>query len=65
MAQLLDRNALSPQGRGEREKAIKILAKSIYRELRGSGYETREILALSSELIGLLTADKKPEITTK
>ena len=35
MAQLLDREALDkPQGRGEREKAVKILAKSIYRQLR-------------------------------
>ena len=61
MAQLLDRNALQSQGRGEREKAIKILAKSIYRELRSSGYDTREIVALSSELIGHITTDMKPD----
>jgi hypothetical protein len=65
MAQLLDRDTLQSQGRGEREKAIKILAKSIYRELRASGYETREIVALSSEIIGLVTTDIKPDSTTK
>ena len=65
MAQLLDRDALQSQGRGEREKAIKILAKSIYRELRSSGYETREIVALSSELIGLITTDIKPDTASK
>jgi len=65
MAQLLDRDALQPQARGEREKAIKILAKSIYRELRQSGYETREIVALSSDLIGLITTDIKPDTTSK
>lgn len=61
MAQLLDRDALQSQGRGERDKSIKILAKSIYRELRASGYETRQIVALSSELIGLITTDIKPD----
>jgi len=65
MAQLLDRDALQPQARGEREKAIKILAKSIYRQMRESGYDTREIVALSSELIGLITTDIKPETSSK
>ena len=65
MAQLLDRDALRSHGRGEREKAIKILAKSIYRELRQSGYDTREIVALSSELIGLITTDIKPDTASK
>src|SRR3954470_7668394 len=65
MAQLLDRDALQSQGRGEREKAIKILAKSIYRELRASGYDTREIVALSSELIGLITTEIKPDSASK
>ena len=65
MAQLLDRDALQPQGRGEREKAIKILAKSIYRQMRESGYDTREIVALSSELIGLITTDIKPDPSSK
>jgi hypothetical protein len=65
MAQLLDRDTLQSQGRGEREKAIKILAKSIYRELRASGYETRDIVALSSEIIGLVTTDIKPDTASK
>jgi hypothetical protein len=66
MAQLLDREALDkPQARGERDKAVKILAKSIYRQLRASGYATREIVALSSELIGLITTDIKPESSSK
>lgn len=66
MAQLLDREALDrPQSRGEREKAVKILAKSIYRELRTSGYDTREIVALSSELIGLITTEIRPDSASK
>ena len=66
MAQLLDRMALEgPQSRGERDKAVKILAKSIYRQLRESGYETRQIVALSSELIGLITTEIKPDSSAK
>lgn len=49
------------QTRAEREKAIKILAKSIFRELKTNGYDGREIVALSTELISLLTTEIKPE----
>ncbi|HPH28764.1 MAG TPA: hypothetical protein PLA87_18070 [Pseudomonadota bacterium] len=45
---------------GERDKAVKILAKSIFRELKMNGYETRQIVALSSELLGLVTSNIKP-----
>ena len=46
--------------RGEREKALKILAKSIFRELRTQGYDAREIVSLSTELLSLITTDIKP-----
>lgn len=46
---------------GDRDKAVKILAKSIFRELKMNGYETRQIVALSSELLGLVTSHIKPE----
>lgn len=36
-------------------RAVKILAKTIFRELTSNGYETRQIVALSTELIGLVT----------
>ena len=39
------------------EKPIKILAKTLFRELRTQGYEDKQIVALSTELIGLLTTD--------
>ena len=40
-----------------REKALQILSKSIYKELRENGYEPRQIVALASEIIGLVTTD--------
>ena len=39
------------------EKPVKILAKSLFRELRTNGYDDRHIVALSTELISLLTVD--------
>jgi hypothetical protein len=41
---------LIPRGR-----AIKILAKSIYRELRTQGYDEKQVVALATELISEVT----------
>lgn len=38
-------------------KGTKILAKSLFKELRGSGYTPNQILSLSTELIDLVTQD--------
>jgi len=38
-------------------KGTKILAKSLFKELRGSGYSANQILGLSTELIDLVTQD--------
>jgi hypothetical protein len=40
-----------------RERALKILSKSLYRDLRQNGYEPKQIVAVASELIGLVTSD--------
>jgi hypothetical protein len=42
-------------------KGTKILAKSLFKELRGNGYSTNQILSLSTELIDLVTQDLKFE----
>lgn len=51
--------------RADREKALKILAKSIYRELKAYGYEPRQIVALSTELISLVTREMREESAAK
>ena len=38
-------------------KGTKILAKTLFKELRGNGYSTKQILSLSTELIELVTND--------
>jgi len=38
-------------------KGTQILAKSLFKELRGSGYTPNQILSLSTELIDLVTQD--------
>jgi len=40
-----------------REKALQILSKSIYKELRENGYEPKQIVSLASEIISLVTTD--------
>ena len=37
--------------------AIRIIARSFYKELRSSGYTPKHLLALSTELIELITLD--------
>ena len=44
-----------------RERALKILSKSLYRELRQNGYEPKQIVALATEIIGLVTSDMKDD----
>jgi hypothetical protein len=39
------------------DKATQILAKSLFKELRGNGYSPNQILGLSTELIDLVTQD--------
>jgi len=40
-------------------RALAILAKTIYRELRASGYEERDVMALASELLGVVATEVK------
>lgn len=40
-------------------RGTQILAKSLFKELRGSGYTPNQILSLSTELIDLVTRDIK------
>ncbi len=41
----------------EHDKALKIIAKSLFRELKENGYDPREIVSVSTELISLVTSD--------
>lgn len=40
-------------------KALAILAKTIYRELRSSGYAERDVMTLAGELLGMVATDIK------
>jgi len=40
----------------DKNKAVRILAKSIYRDLNAQGYDDRQIVNLASELIAEVTA---------
>lgn len=44
--------------RGPRDpRSVRILAKTIYRELRQNGLEEQEVMALAGELLSLLATD--------
>jgi hypothetical protein len=46
--------------RGARDpRALAILAKTIYRELRASGYAERDVIALAGELLGQVATEVK------
>jgi hypothetical protein len=45
----------------DRSAGARILARSFYRELRSSGYTPKQLLALSTELIDLITQDLQAE----
>lgn len=40
-------------------RALSILAKTIYRELRGSGYTEKDVVALAGDLLGMVTTEMK------
>jgi hypothetical protein len=42
------------------ERALQILSKTIYKELRENGYEPKQIVALATEIISLVTTDLGP-----
>jgi len=42
--------------RDAKNKAVRILAKSIYRQLTAQGYDDKQIVALATELISEVTA---------
>ena len=45
----------------DRSAGARILARSFYKELRTSGYTPKQLLALSTELIELITLDLQAE----
>jgi hypothetical protein len=40
-------------------KTLAILARTIYRELRSSGFEARDVIALAGELLGQVASEVK------
>jgi hypothetical protein len=59
---LAARPATTPNGAAsiaslDRSAGARILARSFYKELRASGYTPKQLLALSTELIDLITQD--------
>jgi len=51
---------------GAREpRTLAILAKTIYRELRSSGFETRDVIALAGELLAQVTTEVRDRVVAR
>ena len=42
-------------------RAVRILAKNIYREFRGSGFSEQDVLSLAAELLSLVTREVREQ----
>ena len=47
--------AATPTKQAVGDRAVRVLASSIYRQLQDEGYEARDIISVSSQLIDLVT----------
>ena len=52
---------LTDAGTAANEKAMRIIARSLFKELKQNGYDTRQIVNLSNELLGLVTTDLRSQ----
>ena len=43
-------------------RALRILAKSVFRELKSSGYNRSEILSFATEMLSLVTTDLRDDV---
>jgi hypothetical protein len=48
-------------GESRDPRTINLLAKSLYRELKGSGLAEQDVRSLAGELLSLVTADAKSQ----
>ena len=58
MCESIEREAKNPPYM--RARAGRILAKTIYRELRLNGFDHKQIVAIAGDLIGQVTEDIRP-----
>ena len=55
MTGIANQSAATPAKQTLGDRAVRVLASSIYRQLQDEGYEARDIISVSSQLIDLVT----------
>lgn len=53
---LVNSFTMAGHGTNERQKAIKILARSLHKQLTSEGYDDKQIVALATELLSEVTS---------
>ena len=56
-----DKTTSSSERLIQRNRSVRILAKSIFRELKSQGYDEKQIVALATELLSEVTDKMRPE----
>ena len=65
MAASLNAPATAPTLTQDRDKALKILAKSIFKELKSQGYEPKQIVGLATEILSQVTDDLHTDVASR
>ena len=55
-----EKQTMSSEPLIQRNRSVRILAKSIFRELKQQGYDDRQIVALATELLSEVTDQVRP-----
>jgi hypothetical protein len=53
---------MTERATGASQQAVRVLAKSLYKELKRAGYSRSEMVAFASELLDLVTRDIKTDV---
>lgn len=53
--------SLPPQNAQERRRQLRILAKSVFKELKAGGYDRKAMLGFTNELLDLVTSEAREE----
>ena len=58
METALNSNLKTNRSKAEKKRAVRIVARSLYRELQAQGFNDKEVVSVATELLGEVTQTK-------